>query len=132
MDPTKEIHRAARAALVGATPVTDIVGSRVYDAVPPEPTFPYIKLAVSDANEDDDGCGKAWTVSITVHSWSRVVGTIQAKDMNAAVRAALDGVSSVTGFDVDFVQFRFARVIENPDGRTTQGVVNFEIGVSEV
>lgn len=132
MDPTKEIHRSVRAALVGSTDVTDVVGPRVYDAVPPEPTFPYLKVAVGDANEDDDGCGKAWTVSVTVHAWSRVVGTIQAKELNAAIRTALDGVSSATGFAVDYVQFQFARVLDNPDGRTTQGVVNFEIGVSEV
>lgn len=132
MDPSKEVHRSVRAALVGASAVTDVVSTRVYDSVPPEPTFPYLKISVDDVTEDDDGCGKAWLVAVNVHVWSRAVGTIETKELNAAVRGALDGVSSVTGFDVNFTQFGQARVLEENDGRTTHGVVTFELGVSEV
>lgn len=133
MDPMKEVHRAVRLALITESAVTDVVpAERVFDSVDPEPVFPYIKVSVDDAIQDDDGCGRAWTVAVNVHTWSRDVGTIQTKEVNAGVRTALDGVSSVTGFDLNFVQFASVRVLEETDGRTTHGVVTYELGVSEV
>ena len=133
MDPSVEVHRAVRLALISESTVTDVIpADRVFDSVNPNPTFPYMKVSVDDATEDDDGCGRSWRVAVNVHTWSRAVGTIQAKQINATVRTALDGVSSVTGFDLNFVQFAGSRVLEETDGRTTHGVVTYEFGVSEV
>jgi hypothetical protein len=133
MDPSAEIHRAVRLALISESTVTDVIpADRVFDSIDPKPVFPYIKVSVDDATEDDDGCGRSWRVAVNVHTWSRAVGTIQTKQINASVRTALDGVSSVTGFDLNFVQFAGSRVLEETDGRTTHGVVTYEFGVSEV
>ena len=131
-DPALEVHASVVAALRAATPVTDLVSTRIVDWIPPEPVYPFIHVDVSQSIEDDNACGKAWTVNVDLHIWSRAVGSIETKTLIGAVQAAVDSVSSVAGFGVDFVQFRNARTISERDGLTTHGVVTFELGLNEV
>lgn len=128
--PRTVLLPAVRSALVGASAVTDKVGQRVYDRVPNEPTFPYLTVRVPDTTEDDDGCNQHWLCAVEVHVWSRAVGTQEASETVGPIRAALDGVTTVTGYRINYIQFRQDRIMQDADGLTTHAVVSFEFHLS--
>jgi len=111
--------------------VTALVSTRVYDRVPASPTFPYITVDLTDLVEDDDGCGNHWVCTTTIHSWSRSGNSLEARKMNAAVRAALDTITTVTDYAINYTQFRQERNIGAPDGLTEHGVVVYEFALAE-
>lgn len=123
-DPLGVLQPAVRTALAGATAVTTAVGAvRVYDRVPDSPTFPYLRLDISDVVDDDNGCGPVWEVTVQIHIWSRHPDRSQASLIAGPVRAALDAITNPTGYVIDVNQFRSTRMLDDPDGLTTHGIV---------
>lgn len=131
-DPLSALQPAVRAALVAASAVTDLVGQRVYDRVPNSPAFPYLTIRIPDITEDDDGCGKHWICAVEVHIWSRATGRQEASQIAGPVRDALDSITAVTGYRINYNQFRLTRMMDDRDGLTVHAVVSSELGLSEV
>lgn len=78
-----------------------LVGGRVWDAVPPDPTFPHVKLGRSQGRPVAGGDG-AMEHQLTLIVASRFCGTEEARVVAAAVRLSLseavieaDGVRSL-------------------------------------
>jgi hypothetical protein len=109
--------------------IRHIIG-RVYDHVPNSPTFPYLRIDVTDITEDDDGCGKHWVCAVNVHIWSRATGRQEASEIAGPVRDALDSITTVTGYAINYNQFRQTRLMDDPDGLTTHGIVSHEIALA--
>lgn len=122
-DPLGVLQPAVRNALTGASGVTSRVGQRIYDRVPDNPVFPYLRLDVSEAADDDNDCGQVWEVTVQVHIWSRAPGRQEASQIAGPVRAALDAIASPSGYVIDVNQFRNTRLVDDPDGLTTHGIV---------
>ena len=122
-DPLGVLQPAVRAALVGATAVTNRVGQRVYDRVPDNAVFPYLRLDISDVVDDDNDCGQVWEATVQVHIWSRHPDRSEASLIAGPVRAALDAIANPTGYVIDVNQFRQTRMLDDPDGLTTHGIV---------
>lgn len=131
-DPFSVVQPAVRTALIAHTPLTALVGQRVYDRVPDNPTFPYLTLDISDAVEDDDDCGKHWRVNIEVHVWSRAQGRQEASSIAGPVRNALDAMAVPAGYRYNWQQYRSTRMMLDPDGLTTHGIVQYELGLAAV
>lgn len=62
-----DVLALARAALLAQPSVTDLVGRRVHERVPTDPTYPLLRLAVVDDYEQRPGAGVA---RIQVDAWS--------------------------------------------------------------
>lgn len=122
-DPLSVLQPAVRTALTGATAVTSRVGQRVYDRVPDNPTFPYLRIDIADAVDDDNACGQVWEVTVQIHIWSRAPGRQEASLIAGPVRAALDAIANPVGYVIDVNQFRQTRMLDDPDGLTTHGIV---------
>jgi hypothetical protein len=131
-DPYSALQPAIVSALVNSAAVGARVGDRIYDQVPTNPTFPYLRVNVTDITEDDDGCGKHWVCAVEVHIWSRATGRQQASLIAGPVRDALDGIAAVSGYRVNYNQFRQTRMLDDPDGLTTHGVVSHEIALAAI
>ena len=130
--PSVSLGGRVQSTLKANAGVTALVSTRVYDRVPASPTFPYITVDMSDLVEDDDGCGKHWECTVTVHSWSRSGNSLESRKINGAVRAALDTITAVTDYAINYTQFRQERNIGAPDGLTEHGVVVYEFGLAEI
>lgn len=124
-DPYSALQPVIVSALTGA-------GFRVFDRVPSAPEFPYLRVNLTDISEDDDACGKHWFCSLQVDIWSRAPGRQEASQMAGPVRDALDGISAVPGFKLNYGQWRITRMMDDPDGLTTHGVVTFDFHLSAV
>ncbi len=131
-DPLSALQPAVYSALTGAAAVESAMGgtARVYDRVPTGAVFPYLRIDITDITEDDDGCGKHWVCAVNVHIWSRATGRQEASQIAGPVRDAIDGIGAVTGYAINYVQFRQTRIMDDPDGLTTHGVVTAELHLS--
>lgn len=108
-------------ALCGAPPAT-----RIYDAVPPAPTFPYVSVGDGQVLGDDtEDCGDGSEVNIQVDAWSRAVGYPEVKQIAAAVRSALKAIPMLSGFTVSVVEFQQCQYLRDPDGLTRHAAIQF-------
>ena len=131
--PDVKLGGAVFTALKGHAPLTALVSSRVYDAgdVPEGAVFPYLTVQPPQCSEDDDGCGLHWIASVQVDVWSRKEGnTLEARKILGPVRAALDAITSVSGFGLNYGQYRISRTTLEQDGRTAHGLVQYEFHLS--
>ncbi len=105
-----------------------LISARVYDQAPKNVALPYISIGPSDVVEDDADCILAATETLQLDVWSEAQdGKREAKLICDQVRAALHdytaepAVGALAGMRVVQV-----RVFDDPDGRTTHGVVQVE------
>jgi hypothetical protein len=113
--------------------LTALITGRVYDQPPKDVAAPYISIGPSDVVEDDADCILAAVETLQLDVWSEAQdGKREAKLICDQVRAALHGysaepaVGALAGMRVALV-----RVFDDPDGRTTHGVVQVECLIEE-
>lgn len=125
-DPSHALQKALVARLKSAVP---LVASRVFDHAPQSVTFPYIGIGDTQAIEDGAECIDGADVTITIHIWSREVGAVEARKIADQVAAALTDWEpdlSADGFAFASGMVRSSRVMADPDGLTTHGILTFE------
>ena len=87
------LQQALFAALSASSDLTALIGSRIFDFVPPDSAFPYVILG--DGSEADwstateDGSEHA----IQVDVWSREPGHREAKQIGDVIRATLNNAA---------------------------------------
>ncbi|MHC3940221.1 DUF3168 domain-containing protein [Paenochrobactrum sp. BZR 201-1] len=107
--------------------VASLVGSRIWDSPPSSPEFPYITLGATDFTPTDVDCIDMREETVQIDVWTRANGRKwqckQIVDAVVNVMRRLDGdLSSGTLIDG---RIEIARVLDDPDGITTHGVVQF-------
>jgi hypothetical protein len=108
--------------------VTALVGTRVYDQPPPNPTFPYISLGPDNVVPSRADCYDGSDVTIQIDAWSRAVGFPEVKAISEAVRLALHEYPlSVTDHRVIDVAMTEARVLRDPDALTNHAALTFRV-----
>lgn len=131
--PDVNLGGAVFTALKAHAPLTALVGTRIYDAgnVPKSAVFPYLTVQPAQCSEDDDACGQHWLASVQVDVWSRKSGnTLEARSILGPVRAALDSITSVAGFGLNYGQYRLHRTALEQDHLTAHGLVQYEFHLS--
>jgi hypothetical protein len=123
IDPSLPLQAAIVTALRGDATMVSLQAQRVYDDVPPDPTFPYTSLGPDDAQDDPDTCIGGADTTCQVNLWSRAVGRVEAKRMLAAAVAVLDAPLIVEGHAVIIHQVQRAVVLKDPDGKTKHGLL---------
>lgn len=129
-DTSLAMQAAVIAALKNAAAVETIVAERIYDRVPDNAAFPYVKYGGDQVLQDDIDAGdclqEAFEVFVTLHAWSRKVGQVEAKTLGGAIRAALHNVAlTVTGHRLVVLEHDSTRYLEDPDGLSSHGVLTF-------
>lgn len=123
-DPALGLQAAIVALLKGDAGVTALIGTRVYDHVPSESTFPYVSLGPMQVLGDDiEDCGDGSDVTVQIDAWSITVGYQEVKRIEAAVRNALRTYPTVTNFQVSVVRFDQAQFLRDPDGQTRHAAI---------
>lgn len=125
-----------QAAVYAALTTAGVAGGRIYDRVPPDPTFPYVTIGdeqvIDDGGSGDGGCVGGWAATVDVHVWSRPVtgSKAEAKSLAAAVVVALGGVIDPAGFVIVSHGLDTVRTFRDPDGLTEHAVVSYTYRVS--
>lgn len=132
-DPSLELQAAILAKLKADPQVSALVDGRIYDSVPPAPTFPYVAFGPVDVIEDDADCINAAAVYQQIDAWSRAVGFPEVKRVADAVRNALHGVDDETmPLPVNALvifEHRQTTTFRDPDGLTNHSVLQFQASV---
>lgn len=136
MSVSAAAQKAILAALKADASLVGLVDGRIYDRVPPVPTFPYITFGPEDWVTADAECISAEEGTVQIDVWSRNMGVIEAKRIIGAVRGAVHEAELVMDEPYVAVVCRvgMTRVLDDPDGLTTHGVVRIdmivEVGVT--
>ncbi len=117
-------------ALIGNNPLTTkLGGNNIYDFVPENTSFPYVK--VGDQTMVDDGTKdkKGSDFTLIVHTFSRYRGSKEIKEIMSLIYDVLHESSlSVSGASNN-MRFEFSDIIKESDGLTTHGVQRFRVFV---
>lgn len=106
-----------------------IAGGRVYDHVPRTngevtATFPYVEIGNEQIIDDGNSCDDGWEVFADVHVWSRAVGFPETKGLIASIVPRLASIDTIPGFTVIVAEVESTRVLRDPDGLTSHGVIS--------
>ncbi len=119
--------------LVASGPVGALVGDKIYDRPGATVPAPYITFGPSDYVPDDDECidGRIETVQLDV--WSEAQdGKRECKAIVDAIRVVLhDAVGNLDVGALVTMRVTLSRVFDDPDGRTTHGIVQVESVIEE-
>lgn len=119
--------------LVGDAGVGALVGDKIYDRPSATVTAPYVTFGASDYVPDDHECidGRVETIQLDV--WSEAQdGKREAKAIVDAIRNCLhDATGNLTVGALVTMRVALARVFDDPDGRTTHGVIQIEAEIEE-
>lgn len=97
-DSGNDFQRALIAALRNDLALTGLVAGRVYDRVPPAPTFPYVALGESADDQDAVGEGvDAYVHDFLLEAWSNATTIAEAADISDALFDALDDAVLAVG-----------------------------------
>lgn len=118
---------ALQAAIVSALKAAGVVpAERVYDRPPQNVTFPYVSIGPETAFPWEAQNLDGFDVTIQVDTWSRQPGRVEARQIMAAISAALHGQPlMVHGHALVMAALEFQTALDDPDGLTVHGVQRF-------
>lgn len=112
-----------------------LVAGRVYDRVPPTPTFPYISFGPTDYQPDDADCIAGGTHTIQIDVWSRAVGFPECKNICDAVKKALHrrplNFGEASPDAVVEINVESVRSLRDSDGTTSHGIITVAVMIEE-
>lgn len=127
-DPAGPLRDAIEAKLKASTALTDIIGDRVYDRIPPAPNYPLVTIGnMQVLPESGDGIDAAETV-VTIHVWDQFKQADKSRRVGGAVVNALhDEELQTVGSGAQSVLLESANYLRDPDGITNHAVLTFSI-----
>ena len=125
-DPSLELQAAIVGVLKNNAGVQAVVGQRVYDEIPPNPTFPYISLGDNQVLPDKADCIDGVEIFWQIDGWARDPTFPMTKQISKAVVAALDDQQiTVTGYAVIVCELNTTNYLHDPDGITRHVAISF-------
>ena len=106
--------------------MTALISTRIYDPVPPVPTFPYVSIGPDDVVTDDADCITGFEITVQLDVWSREPGYKQAKTIADAVRVSLHGYEFTLSANAAVLfEHRVTRNFRDQDGLTNHSAMTF-------
>jgi len=98
----------------------------VYDFVPENTAFPYVKLGEDTAIDNGTKTLQGNEHTLVVHTFSRYRGSKEIKDIMSRIYTLLHESSlTVSGASLVNLRFEFSDVLKENDGLTTHGLQRF-------
>lgn len=124
IDPSLALQDALVARLKAAAGVTALVGTKVYDAVPPTAARPYVNVGKPQLLPDKSDCVDGVRAAFPIHGWADGPKSVQIKQLGAAMLAALDEAElAVSGHRVVFCEFEQVQYLDDPDPNVQHVVI---------
>lgn len=124
-DPSLELQAAIVSKLKNDAGVQAVVGQRIYDEVPSNPTFPYISLGDPQVLPDDADCIDGTEIFWQIDGWARDPTFPMPKKIAKAITAALHNQDiTVSGYTVVVCELNTTNYLRDPDGITRHCAVS--------
>lgn len=124
-DPSLPLQAAIVARLKNDSAVQAVVGQRIYDEVPANPTFPYISLGDNQVLPDDADCIDGTEIFWQLDGWARDQHYPTCKQISQAVVAALHNLPlTITGYSNVICELNTVNYLHDPDGITRHVAIN--------
>lgn len=127
-DSTKNVVRDVIAVLKAATPVTALVGQRIYTDIPAGVTMPFIRVSIISAPSNTKTT-KGMDHTVQVSSFDQKDTLESVANIREKVYAAIDRNEAAfvnsTPFMVEMTGTN--PIIKDPDGQTWQAVAQFRV-----
>jgi hypothetical protein len=132
--PNNALQVALFALLSADGDLTSLGVTGIFDRVPQEQTFPYVRIGKASFDENGTKTDDGWQVDFEVHALSREPGFKQAQAIQNAVYDALhkNDTFAVDGFQVIDIQHAFSDCDTEPDGVTQHGISKYRIYLSSI
>jgi hypothetical protein len=125
-DPSLELQAAIVGKLKNDPGVQAVVGQRVYDEVPNNPTFPYISIGDNQVLPDKADCIDGTEIYWQLDGWARDPTFPMTKQISKAVVACLDDQDiTVTGYSAIVCEIQTINYLHDPDGITRHVAISF-------
>lgn len=125
-DHSLQLQKTIFDVLSGDNNLTSTLGASVYDFVPDNSAFPYVKLGEETAVDNGTKTLQGNEHTLVIHSFSRYRGSKEIKQIMSRIYALLHESSlSVSGASLVNMRFEFSDVIKENDGRTSHGLQRF-------
>lgn len=134
-DPSLALQAAEVARLKADTELDTLgLGDRVFDSIPQNAAFPYIKIGEHVVSPDDSPCGSSTEILSTVRVYSRKPGRVECKRFAERLRFRLTKESgfAVTGYRIVLGYCDGYTIEEHSDGLTHQAILEFRYRLEPV
>src|SRR5262245_61331749 len=119
IDPSLPLQKALVARLTADPGVNGIVGNRVYDAVPTNPTKPYVSFGPFQLLPEHGDCLDGGETIIQVDGWANGPDSVEVKRLGAALALALDEASvTLDNNRLVSMEIEQSQYLREPDGIT--------------
>lgn len=114
----------AQKAVYDALIAGEVAGGRIYNAVPPGTTFPFVEVGDPSTINDWAVGSEGTEINYTLHTWSQYDGSKECLDLYDRIREVLDG--KTLNYDGQGSVLCFVEggpIMLDPDGASYHGVV---------
>lgn len=127
-DHLSPLQAAVYAALTADAQLDAIVSGRVYDFVPTSAVYPFVSFGPVNAGDWSTFTTDGAETYLTLDFWSRKPGRVQVQAMMARAYAVLHAATLIlTGHAVAVMRLDDSRVLRDPDGVTSHGVMRLRV-----
>ena len=132
-DPSLELQAAIVSKLKNDTGVNAVVGQRIYDEVPPNPTFPYITLGDNQVLPDKADCIDGTEIFWQLDGWARDPTFPMPKQISKAVVAAMDDQEiPISNYAIIICEIANINYLHDPDRITRHVAISFRFLIQAV
>jgi len=125
-DHSLELQKTIFDTLSGDSTITSTYGANVYDYIPDNTSFPYVKLGEETSVDNGTKTLQGNEHTLVIHTFSQYRGSKEVKNIMSRIYALLHESSlSVSGASLVNLRFEFSDVIKENDGLTTHGLQRF-------
>lgn len=127
------LQKAMRAALVAHAPLTAMIGTKVFDAVPQGTEPPYVVFDRIETRDWSTKDKRGFEHMVTLHVWSGREGKAEAYQIIAALDEALDNQAlALDGYHLVSLSSVFWTALRTPDGRFHHGILRLRATTEEI
>src|SRR5215813_3932225 len=125
-DPSLELQAALVSTLKNNAGVQAVVGQRIYDEVPNNPTFPYVSIGDNQVLPDKADCIDGTEIFWQLDGWARDPHFPVCKQISKAVIAAMDDLPlTIDSYANVVCELNTVNYLHEPDGITRHVAINF-------
>lgn len=125
-DHSLELQKSIFDTLSGDSTITSTYGANVYDYIPDNTSFPYVKLGEETSVDNGTKTLQGNEHTLVIHTFSQYRGSKEVKNIMSRIYALLHESSlSVSGASLVNLRFEFSDIIKENDGLTTHGIQRF-------
>ena len=129
--PSEELQKALYSRLTTDAVLMGMVEG-VFDQAAEQQAHPFVEFGPSDATEDDADCIIGAEYASQINVWSRYNGQLEAKRIADRVKKVLHRIElPLTDHAMVAIWVQQIRILQDPDGETTHGVVDVRALVEE-